>query len=163
MPHAWPIIEILILLALANGSPIAAKRMMKDRFAFPVDGGLVFIDGRPFLGRSKTVRGIVVAIVLTTLAAMLMGESWALGLAVGAASMAGDLLSSFVKRRLGLAPSAQATGLDQIPEALVPALVAMPLLGLNWFDVVAIVALFCAGGIVLSRWLFRLGVRDQPY
>ena len=39
-----------------------------------------------------------------------------IGLLVAATAMAGDLLSSFLKRRLALAPSSQAIGLDQIPE-----------------------------------------------
>jgi hypothetical protein len=38
------------------------------------------------------------------------------------ADHAGDLLSSFVKRRMGLAPHAQAFMLDQAPEALLQAL-----------------------------------------
>ena len=41
---------------------------------------------------------------------------------LAAASMAGDLLASFLKRRFGLKVHAQAIGLDQIPEALLPLL-----------------------------------------
>lgn len=163
MLQTGPILEVLMLLALANGAPIAAKRVLGDRLARPVDGGLRLPDGRPLLGSSKTVRGLVVALAATTLGAVLLGEPWTLGLIVGAAAMAGDLLSSFVKRRLGLAPSARATGLDQIPEALLPALAAMQAMGLTWMDVAAIVAVFFAGGIVLSRWLYRLGFRDRPH
>ena len=39
------------------------------------------------------------------------------GLAFSALSMAGDLLSSFIKRRRGLPSGARSTALDQLPEA----------------------------------------------
>ncbi len=77
--------------------------------------------------------------------------------------MAGDLVSGFTRRRLALARSARATGLDPVPESLLPALACVPLLGLTAADVVAIVVVFFVGSVVTSRWLFRLGVRDQPH
>jgi CDP-archaeol synthase len=158
-----PVVEMLALLAVANGAPIAAKRLMGDRLSLPLDGGYVFFDGKPLLGPSKTLRGIVVAVAATIIAAILLGEHWTIGLVVALASMAGDLLSSFVKRRTGLAPSAKATGLDQIPEVLVPSLAGMPLIGLTWVDVAAIVLAFFAGAIVLSNVLYRVGFRDEPH
>lgn len=163
MLHATLILEVLVLLAVANGSPIAAKRIMGDYLAQPLDGGFMWFDNRPLFGKSKTIRGIIVALASTTLASILIGAPWTLGLIVGTTSMAGDLVSSFTKRRLGLAPSARATGLDQIPESLLPALACMPLLGLTGADVMAVVLVFFAGSVILSRWLHRLGLRDQPH
>jgi CDP-2,3-bis-(O-geranylgeranyl)-sn-glycerol synthase len=157
------VIKILVLLAVANGSPIVATRVLGEHLKFPVDGGLRFLDGRPVFGKSKTVRGIVIAAISTSLAAMLIGETWVLGLIVGLTSMAGDLISSFIKRRLGLAPSSRATGLDQVPEALVPTLVAMPYAGLTVVDVAAVVLLFFLGAIVLSNLFYRIGLRDRPH
>jgi CDP-2,3-bis-(O-geranylgeranyl)-sn-glycerol synthase len=78
-------------------------------------------------------------------------------------AMAGDLLSSFVKRRLGLAPSSQAIGLDQIPESLFPLLAACLLLPLTALDVAVATMLFFAGGLLLSRLLYKWHVRDRPY
>jgi CDP-diglyceride synthetase len=157
------IAKLLFLLIVANGSPVLAKRLLRGRLAHPLDAGRQFIDGRPILGASKTLRGVLISISATALAAMLTGETAAIGLVIGAASMAGDLLSSFTKRRLGLPPSSQALGLDQIPESLLPALAAMPLLGLSLAGVAIVVALFFAGGLVLSRWLYRIGLREHPY
>jgi CDP-2,3-bis-(O-geranylgeranyl)-sn-glycerol synthase len=77
--------------------------------------------------------------------------------------MVGDLCSSFIKRRLGFEPSSRATGLDQIPESLLPALLGRWLLALPAGDVVAVTATFFVGEIVLSRILFRLKLRDRPY
>jgi CDP-2,3-bis-(O-geranylgeranyl)-sn-glycerol synthase len=77
--------------------------------------------------------------------------------------MVGDALSSFVKRRLGITPSGRATGIDQIPEALLPLLVIRGTLGLSWLQVAVITLVFFALEIPLARLLFRLGLRDRPY
>src|ERR1019366_7611444 len=112
------ILQLLILVTLANGAPVIAKRILANHFAWPLDGNLNFIDGRPLFGPSKTIRGVLVAVLVTTACAPLLGLEFRIGLVVGATAMAGDLFSSFVKRRLGLPPSSRATGLDQIPESL---------------------------------------------
>jgi hypothetical protein len=59
--------------------------------------------------------------------------------------MAGDLLSSFVKRRLNLPPSSRATGLDQIPESLLPALVCRGALSSSGLDIAICVGVFLVG------------------
>src|SRR5664279_6453728 len=122
--HFAALLQLLVLLTLANGAPVVAKKMFGDRFNLSLDGGLAFLDGRPLFGKSKTIRGIVVAILVTAAVAPLIGLSLATGAIVAAAAMAGDLLSSFTKRRLGFKPSSQALGLDQIPESLLPMLAA---------------------------------------
>ena len=50
----------------------------------------------------------------------MIGLDWRIGALVAAMAMLGDLFSSFLKRRMGLAPSRQAIGLDQIPESCFP-------------------------------------------
>ena len=120
--HETLILQLLILLAVANGTPVIAKLLLGDKFAASLDGGAPFGDGRPWFGPSKTIRGFVLAVLATTGAAVLLGLGWKMGVLVGTMAMAGDLLSSFVKRRLGLVPSSQAIGLDQIPESLFPSL-----------------------------------------
>jgi CDP-2,3-bis-(O-geranylgeranyl)-sn-glycerol synthase len=78
-------------------------------------------------------------------------------------SLTGDLLSSFTKRRLSIAPSGRAPGIDQVPEALLPLLVLRDSLGLDGPAIIATVALFIGGGLALSQALFHAGVRDRPY
>ena len=155
--------KFLILLAAANGTPVIAKTILGQRFAHPVDAGVQFWDGQPVLGPSKTVRGIAVSLVATILASALLGMGWKLGALVSLMSMAGDLLSSFLKRRMKLAPSSMVLGLDQLPEALLPLLVCAQILGFSLADIVAIAAAFFVGELLLSRLLFRLHLRDTPY
>jgi CDP-2,3-bis-(O-geranylgeranyl)-sn-glycerol synthase len=163
MVHWVAIPQLVVLLTLANGTPVIAKLILGDRLAYPLDGGARFLDGRPLLGSSKTIRGVVLAILVTALAASLLGLEARLGLLVGSLSMLGDLFSSFVKRRLALTPSSRATGLDQVPEALFPLLACRTLLALTAADIAVTVAIFFVGEVALSRLLYRLRIRDRPY
>jgi len=157
------VLQLLILLMLANGTPVVAKKMVGRHYSYPLDANLTFADGRPVLGRSKTIRGVVLAVLVTTAGASLIGLGWKTGLLVGSFAMAGDLFSSFCKRRLGLPSSSRASGLDQIPEALLPLLACRNLLALTAADIVVCVVMFVIGEVVLSRLLYAFRLRDRPY
>lgn len=85
------------------------------RWSYPIDGGPKFVDRQPLFGALKTVRGILVSVLATTAGAPNVGLSWKIGISAGTAAMAGDLSSSFLKRRMRLLAGDRATGLDQIP------------------------------------------------
>lgn len=158
-----PLFKLLLLLTLANGTPIAAKRIFGARFALAFDGGAKFPDGRPWLGPSKTIRGVLASIIVTTLAAPLLGLDFAIGAVVAVTAMAGDLFSSFVKRRMNFPSSSQAIGLDQIPESLFPMLACRNALSLTAGDITLGLLIFFVGELLLSRLLFWLRFRDRPY
>ncbi|HTS55322.1 MAG TPA: CDP-archaeol synthase [Burkholderiales bacterium] len=161
--HPHLLLQLIALLALANTTPLAAKKIFGGRFAWPLDGGTQFPDGRPLLGAAKTVRGIALSVLVTTAGAPLIGLDAGIGALVAAAAMAGDLLSSFAKRRLNLPPSSRATGLDQIPESLLPLLACRETLSLTALDIAAGVTAFFVGAVLLSRLLYRWRLRDRPY
>jgi CDP-diglyceride synthetase len=161
--HPIIVLQLLILLMLANGTPVVAKKLLGARYSYPLDGNLTFADGRPVFGRSKTIRGVALAILVTTASAPLISLDWRIGLLVGSFAMAGDLFSSFCKRRLGLPSSSRASGLDQIPEALLPLLACRNLLALAAADIVVCVVMFVIGEVVLSRLLYAFRLRDRPY
>ncbi len=163
MIHAGAILAVLMLLAVANGIPVAARKLLGDRFDTRVDGGARLPDGQPVFGQSKTIRGIVLSISGTALVAGLAGLGWATGAEVAAASMAGDLLSSFLKRRFRYDVHARCFGLDQIPESLIPMLAFHRELHLSGADVAIAVVAFLVLELLLSRLLFRLHIRDRPW
>jgi CDP-2,3-bis-(O-geranylgeranyl)-sn-glycerol synthase len=88
-----------------------------------IDRGKLFYDGRPILGKNKTVGGLLSA----TLAGGLAGIStffffptisgqfpiW-IGFIMGFAAMVGDASGSFVKRRVNLRPGGPFPIMDQI-------------------------------------------------
>ena len=140
-----------------------ATKILGRTFAYPVDFGIAFWDGQPLFGASKTLRGILLAVLLTSVSAPLIGLDWTVGALVAVTAMFGDLLSSFIKRRLGLIPSSQCIGLDQIPESLFPLVACQFLLHLTILEIAAATVIFFLGELALSRVLFWLRVRDRPY
>ena len=157
------VIKILFLLLLANGTPVIAKKLLGSRLAYPIDAGKKFFDGLPLFGVSKTYRGIISSVIVTSAGAALIGYSIQTGILFAIASLAGDLVSSFIKRRLGLPPSSRALGLDQIPESTFPLLFLWQPLGLSITIATTVVIIFFAGEIILSQILFRLKIRELPY
>jgi CDP-archaeol synthase len=154
-------VRLLLLLGVANLAPLVARRLFRSRWQTPLDGGLRFVDGRPLLGPSKTVRGVVAAVVASTVCALLLGIPIDLGALIGAMAMLGDALSSFVKRRLGVAPSAEVIGLDQVPESLLPLLAVQAALSLSALQIAGVTAAFVAFGIPLARLVRRRHLRKS--
>jgi hypothetical protein len=161
--HILVTLKILFLLMVANGMPVIAKDILGNRFAFPIDGDAKFFDGHPVFGTSKTVRGIFLSILVTSVLASTVGMDWETGALVASMAMAGDLFSSFSKRRLTLPAGSRATGLDQVPESLFPLLACRSVLMLTALDIVAGVVLFFVGELLLSRLFYHFHLRDHPY
>ncbi len=158
-----PLLQLLLLVIVANGSPIILRDVLQSHLAMPVDFGRHFFDGYRWLGDSKTWRGIFGAIIVTVLAAMLLGLPAVTGALVALLAMAGDLLASFIKRRLRLPPSSMAPLLDQIPETLLPAVFLAKQFELNAAAIVILLVLFIVFELSISRLLYRLGIRKRPY
>ena len=89
----------------------------------PLDGGFK-IRGEPLFGKSKSVRSLVIYLVSATLvtlglnllvhnsdlvSSVYLQNPFVLGPAITLAYLAGEILNSFVKRRLGIETSGQAS------------------------------------------------------
>jgi hypothetical protein len=137
---------------LANGAPLIAKRLFGSALAFPLDNGVTLADGEPPFGHSKTLRGVALSVAVSTLGAPWTGLPSTAGLLVSAMAMIGDLLSSFVKRRMKLVPGSMALALDQIPESLLPAIAA------RWvvLDIIFVTGLFLSANSSLRVFYLRL-------
>ncbi len=153
----------LFLLLTANGAPVIACYLLGRRCGWRVDAGLVLFDGEPLFGETKTWRGIAVAVAGCVLVAPLLDYPLMLGVEFGAYAMLGDLLSSFIKRRLHIAPSGRATGLDQVPEALLPVLMLRQELALGPASIAVVVIGFFFLEQGFSRVLYRWHIRNRPY
>lgn len=158
------ILLCLLLLLVANGAPILARLLPGvRRWNRPLDGGFRLPDGEPLFGAHKTWRGIVAAILLTAAAAGLAGYPLWLGALFGGLSMLGDLLASFIKRRLRWHSGAPAPLLDQFPEALLPLMFLAGPLELDGSSILLIAVLFSALDWLLSRLLYRWRLRRHPW
>lgn len=159
----WLTLKLLFLIFVANGAPILAARFFGKRYATPVDRGACWYDGNRFLGDAKTYRGLIAALLLTPVAAVLVGLTIKVGLTIACGAMAGDMISSLIKRRFGLNSSAQVIGLDQVPEALIPLLAVKVRFGLEYLQVLMAVLVFLVLGLLVSRLLYRWIIRTHPY
>ena len=70
--HMSLLLQLLVLLVVANGTAVGAKKLFGAVFARPLDGGALFLDGQPVFGPSKTTRGILVSVLATSVCAALM-------------------------------------------------------------------------------------------
>lgn len=157
------IAKLVLLLVIANGTPIIARNVFGKRFAFPIDGNVRLVDGQPLFGSTKTIRGILLSVIVTGVCASLLGFGWFIGFIVGLTAMVGDLFTSFIKRRLKKPPSSMALGLDQIPESFFPMLACKNLLPLTLLDIVIVVIVFVIFELLLSKILYRWHIRVKPY
>lgn len=96
---------------------------------YPMDAGKLFWDGKRVFGSNKTLRGFFVGLLVGTFASFVLGSLYQLygfpknllfqydtrlGLVLSAGALTGDLLHSFIKRRLGISPGSPLPVADQL-------------------------------------------------
>lgn len=74
------------------------------------------------------------------------------------AALLGDSLTSFIKRRLGLASGGHAPGLDQVLESLLPLLIVQQRLDLTLSGILSLVLSF----IILDLIFWRYYAHPHP-
>lgn len=137
-----PVLAALLMVIAANLAPWAAGRLLRGHLSAPLDCYLRLGNGTRLLGDHKTWRGVLAGEVGCTVAGRLLGYSWTLGIAFATLSLIADAASSFLKRRLRLAPGAEVPAVDQLPEALLPLLVLGKPLGISTAAAFAIAIIF---------------------
>lgn len=124
-------LKLLFLLWAVNFAPPFIAQALEGKWERPLDGNRLFRDGRPLFGSHKTIRGVVAGLAAGAIGGLLLGFPAWLGFSAAFLSMTGDILSSFLKRRLRLASGRVVPGLDQIPEGMLPFLLLGPYFSLS--------------------------------
>jgi len=161
---------------VANASPLIAKRFLRKRH--PVDFGRNFIDGRRIFGDNKSWEGVITGILVGTVvgAALtpLYGCSYiklaVAGFTQGVGSMVGDLMNSFLKRRLGINPGGPLPFLDQVSFVVASLLILRlakidKLVGLNLglIDMVIIISIALVLHPLTNYIAYLLKLKEVPY
>lgn len=154
---------LLLMLVASNGGPVLAAWLLQSRCAWPVDLGGQFRDRRPIFGPTKTWRGVIAALASAWALAVLLGYGGGFGVVFGLLVVVGDLFSSFIKRRMGVASSGRCMGLDQLPESLFPSVYAVAVLQLAWWWALLLSLAFMLVDVLVSKPLFLLKIRKRPY
>ena len=147
----WLVHQLVLLLVITNATPVIISLLAGRRWNRPLDGNHRYRDHRPLLGPSKTIRGIIGAVAVTALIAPLFSLTVIEGAAFALLSMTGDVCSSFIKRRLDIAPGRSVPFLDQLPETVLPLWIMQTALGAELQEMVLAVALFMVIDLLLSR------------
>ncbi|RLA44920.1 MAG: CDP-archaeol synthase [Gammaproteobacteria bacterium] len=156
-------IKLLVMLLATNGAPILVAWILQAHYARPLDLGRKLQNGQPVFGSSKTWRGLVAALVTSCVLSIIFDYGIWFGLVFGVLVITGDLISSFIKRRMGLKPSDRCRGLDQLPESFIPSVYAVNVLGADWWWAVLLALVFMLLVILISKPLFWLNIRNRPY
>lgn len=161
----------------ANMAPVMVKRM--NFLAFPVDFNRK-IGNKPILGKHKTFRGIVFgtifAIVIAYLQYLLYNaeafrnisfidyRNWLLlGFLMGFGSLIGDLIKSFFKRQLGIAPGDKFIPFDQTDFVLGALVFIMPIFNVTLEIFIASLLLSFALHIAVNHAAFWLKIRNEKW
>lgn len=103
---------------------VVLKKGWMRRLAVPLDADATWGDGRPLFGPTKTWLGVVIYVGGAMIVAGILGHpdlgewvapvlrgprSVAIGFLLGLVYVVGELLNSFVKRRVGIASSTETT------------------------------------------------------
>ena len=114
-------------------------------------------------GHSKTWRGLLASLTLTPLLSLIIGINPYHGFIIAVFAMSGDLISSFIKRRIDIPSSGKATILDQFPESVLPYLYLYIQNEISFFYFILGNIVFLLTDIFFSKILYLYGIRKRPY
>ncbi len=181
---------VIIELALWLGLPawIANSTPVVFGGGAPIDRGKTLSDGRRILGDGKTLRGFIAGVLCGTLTGivqisiaplllpilsnyvvvtvvmeeiLLMSVPVVMLLSVGA--LLGDMIGSFLKRRVGLQSGGPAPVLDQLGFIIAALALASPLIQPSAIYVIVLVSV-----TLLAHWItnvlgYLLGLKENPW
>ncbi|MDF1537739.1 MAG: CDP-2,3-bis-(O-geranylgeranyl)-sn-glycerol synthase [Candidatus Thorarchaeota archaeon] len=180
----------LIELAIWLGLPAWIANSMPVLFGGgrPIDNGRVFRDGRRILGDGKTIRGFVVGVFLGTMTGI--GQSIAapylkpllenyvvvtpsmehvLYMSIPAAfllslgALTGDVIGSFLKRRIDIKSGNPSLVLDQLGFILVGLILASPILQPDAVYVIILVVTTLGIHWISNAVGYLLGLKKNPW
>jgi len=146
--------EILLIIIAANSAPPLLAAFCPRTCRNRIDCGMHWRDGRDLLGSHKSRDGVMAGFLAGSACGLLLGVPLLMATAAAASSMLGDLFTSFLKRRIGLADGGDVHLIDQVFEGAFPLLLARWFYDLSWQSFMAQLLLFCAAGLAGS-WISR--------
>jgi CDP-2,3-bis-(O-geranylgeranyl)-sn-glycerol synthase len=170
--------EVLYLFLpafVANGAPVVARKIPG------ITSWTTPICVRAF-GANKTYRGFAVGVASAIVTALVqfslrnqwifkeltelhnsLGQSALVGFLLGFGALFGDLVKSFVKRRIGIAPGQAWPVLDGIDYILGAALFILPLYKASLMDIVVLIVAAPLLSLLANSVSFVLGWKDVWY
>jgi CDP-2,3-bis-(O-geranylgeranyl)-sn-glycerol synthase len=172
----------LLPAAFANMAPVMFKNKLKF-LEIPIDGGKTWM-GKPIFGSHKTVRGFVSGVVLAMLVAL--AQSWLsrytvmqafsvvdfsrgygfallVGFLMGFGALLGDLVKSFVKRRMGIEAGKPFIPFDEVDFALGALVFSTIVIDISWSIALTSIGLAFTFHIIINHIAFYAGIRKEKW
>ncbi len=145
---------------VSNMSPLLVTRLIGG--GRPLDMGINFVDGKRLFGDNKTVEGTFSIIIVGSILGLIydlkfIGFIQALGVAVG------DIVGSFMKRRLCIEPGGSLPFIDQELFMILAILLSNPFLKLSLRQIAFILAITPVLHLVSNAVAFLIGLKEVPY
>ncbi len=172
------IIYFLLPAALANMMPV----FVKGKYEYlnkPIDFGLT-LKGRRILGDHKTFRGLVTGIIGAAIVVYIQLILYdfkifrdlslvdysqvsflAYSFLIGFGVLFGDMIGSFIKRRVNLEPGKSLFLLDQINGAIGLGIFALPIYLPSWLIFLYIILVWVLGHFVIKFIGYLLKIDDE--
>lgn len=165
---------------VANMAPVVAKRLnVFPALARPLDGGRR-LGGQPLVGPHKTFRGLVVGFAAGVLTAAgqrfwARGEGFLAALsappheatspllwggALGGGALLGDLVKSFIKRRLGIPPGRRWFPWDQLDLIIGAVVLGRLLYPLPWEVILVVLLLTPLVGVLVNIGSYLVSIKE---
>ena len=162
----------------ANMAPVVAKNMFR-KLTLPIDFN-IGLGNNTIFGKNKTYRGLIAGMLAAIIVAytqfFLNGgnifadlalvdySNWLLiGLLLGLGAMFGDLVKSFVKRRIGLKPGMPFVPFDQLDFVFGALVFIYPVARLSMEKMAIILFISFILHMVINHIAFYTGIRKERW
>ena len=161
----------------ANMAPVLVKKI--NFLKIPIDFGEK-INNKPIFGKNKTFRGLVFGVLFAVIIAYIQFiyyennifsdlvlidySNWLLiGLLLGFGAIIGDLVESFIKRRLNYESGKPFVPFDQIDFVLGALIFVFPIVFLSINKIFIIILLSFVLHIIVNHSAFYLKIRNEKW
>ena len=158
-------------------APVICKKI--NFLKYPIDFGAK-LRGKPLFGKNKTFRGlifgIIFAMIITYLQFLLYKNglfveisiidysNWILiGFLMGFGAIFGDLVESFVKRRLNYKPGKSFVPFDQLDFVIGALIFVFPLVTLLLNKIIIILLLSFVLHVIVNHFAFYMKIRKEKW
>jgi CDP-2,3-bis-(O-geranylgeranyl)-sn-glycerol synthase len=161
----------------ANMAPVIVRKI--NFLKIPIDFNKK-INNKPIFGKNKTFRGLVFGILFSIIIAYIQFlfykngifadisivdySDWLLiGFIMGFGAIIGDLIESFVKRRLNFEPGKPFVPLDQTDFVIGALIFTYPLVALSLDKIILILLISFILHMIMNHLAFYSGVRKEKW
>lgn len=147
---------------IANLAPALVKKV--NFLNYPVDFEATLNNKRIF-GSHKTYRGLFFGILSASLLSLIQGNGLIVGLILGSGTLFGDLVGSFIKRRINLKPGGKNLLVDELPGSFFALVFAFlfGVLTINLYQCLFLLIIGLPIHILANKTWHKIGLKEVPW